>query len=97
VEYAACLVASFETSLDLKVCFFTCTGSEANDLAIRIARAATGEWFIILIDMNVLLLVLLLLLVVLVLLLLLLLLLLVLLLLLLLVVVVFLLFVFFFS
>ena len=41
VEYAEMLVATLPG--ELSVCLFVCTGSEANDLAYRIARAATGN------------------------------------------------------
>ena len=41
VEYAEMLGATLPG--DLSVCLFVCTGSEANDLAYRIARAATGN------------------------------------------------------
>jgi 4-aminobutyrate aminotransferase-like enzyme len=41
VEYAERLTATLPG--DLSVCLFVCTGSEANDLAYRIARAATGN------------------------------------------------------
>jgi 4-aminobutyrate aminotransferase-like enzyme len=40
VEYAERLAALFPPGLD--VCMFTCTGSEANELALRLARAYTG-------------------------------------------------------
>jgi len=40
VDYAARLVATFAPEIDRVV--FTCTGSESNDLALRIARFATG-------------------------------------------------------
>jgi 4-aminobutyrate aminotransferase-like enzyme len=40
VDYAERLVATHEAGLDRAM--FTCTGSEANDLALRIARHATG-------------------------------------------------------
>lgn len=40
VEYAEALLATFGADLDRIV--FTCTGSEANDLACRVAREATG-------------------------------------------------------
>jgi 4-aminobutyrate aminotransferase-like enzyme len=40
VEYAEDLVGEFPT--ELTNVMFTCTGSEANDLALRIAKAATG-------------------------------------------------------
>jgi 4-aminobutyrate aminotransferase-like enzyme/Ser/Thr protein kinase RdoA (MazF antagonist) len=41
VEYAAALTAQFPSPLD--VCFFTASGSEANELALRLARAHTGQ------------------------------------------------------
>ena len=41
IEYAERLTATLPG--DLSVCLFVCTGSEANDLAYRIARAATGN------------------------------------------------------
>jgi 4-aminobutyrate aminotransferase-like enzyme len=41
VEYAERLVDTFPDELDRVV--FTCTGSESNDLALRIARLATGN------------------------------------------------------
>jgi 4-aminobutyrate aminotransferase-like enzyme len=41
VDYAERLVATFPTELDRVV--FTCTGSESNDLALRIARLVTGN------------------------------------------------------
>lgn len=40
VEYAERIAATLPD--ELSVCFFTCTGSEANDLAFRIARTVTG-------------------------------------------------------
>ncbi len=40
LDYAEALLATFPTSLGHVM--FTCTGSEANDLALRIARAHTG-------------------------------------------------------
>jgi 4-aminobutyrate aminotransferase-like enzyme len=40
VTYAERLVATMPPGLD--TCLFTCTGTEANDLAWRLARAATG-------------------------------------------------------
>jgi 4-aminobutyrate aminotransferase-like enzyme len=40
VNYAERLTATFDTSLDMSV--FTCTGSEANELALRMARMMTG-------------------------------------------------------
>lgn len=45
VEYGERLTASFDASLDMVV--FTCTGSEANDLALRIARKRSGGMGII--------------------------------------------------
>lgn len=41
VEYAERLVATFPKEIDRVV--FTCTGSESNDLALRIARFASGN------------------------------------------------------
>jgi 4-aminobutyrate aminotransferase-like enzyme len=41
VEYAERLTATFDRSLDMAV--FTCTGSEANDVALRMARTLTGK------------------------------------------------------
>jgi 4-aminobutyrate aminotransferase-like enzyme/Ser/Thr protein kinase RdoA (MazF antagonist) len=41
LDYAERLTASFPG--DLSVCMFVCTGSEANDLAWRLARAHTGH------------------------------------------------------
>ena len=41
VDYAERLGATLPG--DLKVCLFVCTGTEANDLAFRIARAVTGH------------------------------------------------------
>ncbi|PKP75906.1 MAG: aspartate aminotransferase family protein [Alphaproteobacteria bacterium HGW-Alphaproteobacteria-6] len=41
VDYAERLVATFPDELDRVV--FTCTGSESNDLALRIARLASGN------------------------------------------------------
>ncbi|WP_413671689.1 aspartate aminotransferase family protein [Massilia cellulosiltytica] len=40
LDYGERLTATFDASLDMV--FFTCTGSEANDLALRIARQRTG-------------------------------------------------------
>src|SRR5450755_410643 len=48
VNYAERLLATFERSLT-KV-FFCCTGSEANELALRIARECTGNLGIIVTD-----------------------------------------------
>lgn len=41
VDYASRLTSTFDASLDMAV--FTCTGSEANDLALRMARTLTGS------------------------------------------------------
>ena len=41
VDYAERLVATFPTDLERVV--FTCTGSESNDLALRIARLTSGH------------------------------------------------------
>lgn len=40
LDYAERLIAKFPTSLDQVM--FTCSGSEANDLALRVAKSATG-------------------------------------------------------
>lgn len=48
IEYAEKLLKHFPDSL--QVVFFTCTGSEANDLALRLARAYTNQNDIIVID-----------------------------------------------
>lgn len=45
LDYSERLAATFDPSLDM-VCF-TCTGSEANDLALRMARQQTGAMGII--------------------------------------------------
>jgi 4-aminobutyrate aminotransferase-like enzyme len=45
VEYAERLTDSFDVSLEMAA--FTCTGSEANDLALRMARHVTGKMGII--------------------------------------------------
>ena len=42
VDYAEQLLATFPASAGLGHVMFTCTGSEANDLALRVAKAATG-------------------------------------------------------
>ncbi len=47
-EYALRLTAQFPDPLE--VCFFACTGTEANDLAIRLAAAATGGDQLICVD-----------------------------------------------
>lgn len=41
VEYAERLTATMPEPL--RVCYFVCSGSEANDLALRMARAKTGQ------------------------------------------------------
>lgn len=48
MDYAARLTALFPDPLS--VCFFVNSGSEANDLAIRLARAATGQHDLICVD-----------------------------------------------
>jgi 4-aminobutyrate aminotransferase-like enzyme len=48
VEYAEKLLSYFPDSL--QVVFFTCTGSEANDLALRLARSYTNQNDVIVID-----------------------------------------------
>ncbi|MCO4759362.1 MAG: aminotransferase class III-fold pyridoxal phosphate-dependent enzyme [Oceanospirillaceae bacterium] len=48
VKYAERLTATFDDSLDMAM--FTCTGSEANELALRIARYSTGGTGIIVSD-----------------------------------------------
>jgi 4-aminobutyrate aminotransferase-like enzyme len=48
VEYAERLLAKFPDPLS--VCYFVCTGSEANELALRLARAYTGQREIITVD-----------------------------------------------
>ncbi len=48
VEYARRLTATLPGPLS--VCFFVNSGSEANDLALRLARAATGESDVITLD-----------------------------------------------
>ena len=45
VKYAEQLTATFDRSLDMAI--FTCTGSEANDVALRIARILSGKMGII--------------------------------------------------
>lgn len=35
---------------DLSVCYFTCSGSEANELALRLARAHTGQHDVMVVD-----------------------------------------------
>jgi 4-aminobutyrate aminotransferase-like enzyme len=48
VTYAAELAACFPAPL--KVCFFTASGSEANELALRLARAHTGRRDVVVMD-----------------------------------------------
>jgi 4-aminobutyrate aminotransferase-like enzyme len=48
VDYSEVLLASFPDHLDRVA--YTCTGSEANDLALRIARAVTGNRGVIVTD-----------------------------------------------
>ncbi|XP_028414643.1 ethanolamine-phosphate phospho-lyase-like isoform X1 [Dendronephthya gigantea] len=48
VQYAERILAKLPEKL--KVCFFTCTGSEANDLALRMARIHTGHEDIVVLD-----------------------------------------------
>ena len=45
LDYAERLTSTFDPSLDMAI--FTCTGSEANDLALRMARLLTGKQGII--------------------------------------------------
>ncbi len=47
-EYALRLTATFPEPLS--VCFFVCTGTEANDLALRLARAHTGCRELVVVD-----------------------------------------------
>lgn len=48
IEYAEKLTALFPSPLD--ACFFVCSGSEANDLALRLARNVTKSKEIVVID-----------------------------------------------
>ena len=48
IEYARRLLAKFPEPLN--VCYFVCTGSEANELALRLARTYTGNRNIIMVD-----------------------------------------------
>ncbi len=48
VDYARRLLATFPEPLS--VCFFVCSGSEANELALRMARTHTGQRDIITVD-----------------------------------------------
>ncbi|CAM2009042.1 aminotransferase class III-fold pyridoxal phosphate-dependent enzyme [Acanthopleuribacter pedis] len=48
LDYAQRLTATLPGNLS--VCFFTCTGSEANDLALRLTRNATGRSDMLVLD-----------------------------------------------
>ena len=48
IEYAERLLSKFPNPLN--VCYFVCTGSEANELALRLARIYTGRQEIITVD-----------------------------------------------
>ena len=48
VEYARRLADTMPG--DLEVCFFVCSGSEANELALRLARSATGRRDVIVVE-----------------------------------------------
>lgn len=48
VEYARRLCGTLPDPLE--VCFFVCSGSEANELALRLARAATGRRDVVVLD-----------------------------------------------
>jgi len=48
IEYSRKLLAKFPEPL--RVCYFVCTGSEANELALRMARTYTGQQDIITVD-----------------------------------------------
>jgi 4-aminobutyrate aminotransferase-like enzyme/Ser/Thr protein kinase RdoA (MazF antagonist) len=48
IEYAERLLSKFPDSLS--VCYFVCSGSEANELALRLARTFTGQKEIITVD-----------------------------------------------
>jgi len=48
VEYAQRLIATLPDPLS--VCFFVCTGSEANELALRLARTHTGNTDFVVVD-----------------------------------------------
>lgn len=48
IEYAERLTATMPDPLS--VCFFVCSGSEANELALRMARAYTHQWDILTVD-----------------------------------------------
>ncbi len=48
VDYAQRLTATLPRELD--TCFFLNSGSEANELALRIARTVTGQWDMLVVD-----------------------------------------------
>jgi 4-aminobutyrate aminotransferase-like enzyme len=48
IEYSRRLLSTFPETLG--ICFFVCSGSEANELALRMARAYTGQRDIITLD-----------------------------------------------
>jgi 4-aminobutyrate aminotransferase-like enzyme len=48
VQYAEELAATFPAPLE--VCYFTASGSEANELALRLARAHTGQRYLVVMD-----------------------------------------------
>lgn len=48
LEYAEQLVATLPAPL--RVCYFVCSGSEANELALRLARTATGQRDVIVLE-----------------------------------------------
>ena len=48
IDYAQRLLSYFPEPL--KVCYFVCTGSEANELALRLARTFTGQYDMIMVD-----------------------------------------------
>lgn len=48
LEYAERLAATLPTPLE--VCFFVCSGSEANELALRLARTHTGRRDVVVLD-----------------------------------------------
>jgi 4-aminobutyrate aminotransferase-like enzyme/Ser/Thr protein kinase RdoA (MazF antagonist) len=48
IDYAERLLSKFPDPLS--VCYFVCTGSEANELALRLARACTGQRPVITVD-----------------------------------------------
>lgn len=50
LDYADRIVATMPAGLS--ACIFTCTGSEANELAIRMARTATGRYDAVVLDVS---------------------------------------------